>query len=509
MPDHGRTGRSRPASHSWERSDVRHLKLFSVRLGIEHLFVYSDVVAATLWDTDPPTTRASDVGSASGGTSQESIVVALRSLSELLESGVPAVQSYLRTLRRARARIAGAEAVALQALEAMAGPGADDPPSRPDTGGDGTGTDGGDKPPVADGSRDDPATSNDEPDAAPRPSQRELRASRLRAQRLRGFPRVALTLEAGDISVEQADLLSRCGLPLETIDELLALAISHGDTDQTRAQIRSAVAARNETDPAAAWLRQVDARSGSWWTGDDGMIHIHATLDPLTGAPLIAEADRRERELYHRVDKAVRFGGRTGRQRRADVLTSMLGGTPPVADATTTSPHATGSNNRPVSPAVHLVIRADHASGHHLRPVAHTTGGATVPGAAIAPLLDDAEIHAWIVDALGNPVGHATGRRHATRIQRLALAIRDGRCVWAGCDQPHSGCDAHHLDEWSTSHDSRLANLAPLCPNHHRRLHQMGGRLRPGKAIGEWHIERLDNHQLISTWTNPPPPWLN
>ncbi len=48
------------------------------------------------------------------------------------------------------------------------------------------------------------------------------------------------------------------------------------------------------------------------------------------------------------------------------------------------------------------------------------------------------------------------------------LAVRDGGCVFPGCDRPLAWCDAHHLRHWLHGGPTDLANLVLLCRAHHR-----------------------------------------
>jgi len=55
---------------------------------------------------------------------------------------------------------------------------------------------------------------------------------------------------------------------------------------------------------------------------------------------------------------------------------------------------------------------------------------------------------------------------------RRALAARDPRCGFPGCDARH--CDAHHVRHWAEGGDTRLDNLVLLCRRHHRAVHEGG-----------------------------------
>jgi hypothetical protein len=48
------------------------------------------------------------------------------------------------------------------------------------------------------------------------------------------------------------------------------------------------------------------------------------------------------------------------------------------------------------------------------------------------------------------PLDLGRSARLFDRRQRLALTLRDGGCVFPGCDRPPGWCEAHHVNPWST-----------------------------------------------------------
>ena len=122
------------------------------------------------------------------------------------------------------------------------------------------------------GEKDTPDDAGPEPPPAPKPSAKQRREAELRSLRLRRFPDVRRALEQGRISDEQADLLTESGLDADVIAELLRLAITHSDTDQTREQVKAARTARDEDDPVKALWRQVIARGGGVRVDDDNFV---------------------------------------------------------------------------------------------------------------------------------------------------------------------------------------------------------------------------------------------
>jgi hypothetical protein len=76
--------------------------------------------------------------------------------------------------------------------------------------------------------------------------------------------------------------------------------------------------------------------------------------------------------------------------------------------------------------------------------------------------------------------------------QRVALAVRDGGCVFPDCDRPLAWCEAHHLVHWLDGGPTDLDNLVLLCRAHHRAVHE-----------GGWRLQRQPDGRLTAT---PLPP---
>ncbi|HSK36268.1 MAG TPA: HNH endonuclease signature motif containing protein [Actinomycetota bacterium] len=72
--------------------------------------------------------------------------------------------------------------------------------------------------------------------------------------------------------------------------------------------------------------------------------------------------------------------------------------------------------------------------------------------------------------------------------QRVALAVRDGGCVFPDCARPLGWCEAHHLRHWLHGGSTDLANLALVCRAHHRAVHE-----------GGWRLQRHSDGRLTAT----------
>ena len=106
---------------------------------------------------------------------------------------------------------------------------------------------------------------------------------------------------------------------------------------------------------------------------------------------------------------------------------------------------------------------------------ADIVGGGTVNDSALRRLACDADIRRLVMNADGVPLDMGRKVRTATAAQRLALAARDGGCVFPGCGRPPSWCHAHHLDTWTDDEGpTDLSNLVLLCSSHHHLVHDHG-----------------------------------
>jgi hypothetical protein len=120
-----------------------------------------------------------------------------------------------------------------------------------------------------------------------------------------------------------------------------------------------------------------------------------------------------------------------------------------------------------------------HPTNHH----PGTDGGLAARLRAAAALLPPV-----LGGAPTQPLEVGRTSRVVTAAQRTALAIRDGGCVFPGCDRPLAWCEAHHLRHWLHGGPTDLENLALLCRTHHRTVHE-----------GGWRLHRDPDGQLTAT----------
>lgn len=250
---------------------------------------------------------------------------------------------------------------------------------------------------------------------------------------------------------------------------------------------KRARAMRDALDPIAAeerFAKQFAARSWRMWTDADGGHHaridfdaemaawVHAIQDaalrPRRGGPrFLTDEERAKAGMLER-------DPRTNEQLAYDLMMDVL-----RAGALASADDVFGARQ----PGVRLVAVKDAVGPRdafgRLLAVGHVEdGGEAVPGSVLDRALCATGSIIVTVDAHGNPLDLGREQRLYSARQRLTLAVRDGGCIWPGCDRPPSYCEAHHCDHWCEDQGSTdIDRGILLCRFHHLLLHNQGWRI--------------------------------
>jgi hypothetical protein len=415
----------------------------------------------------------------------ETVSIELRTRDELAGLDVPTLEAILRDTDRFNSRMAGFSAAVRSALgKARSGQpnpsGGGDRKSRP-------------APPSPDNGA-GPA-----PAPTPAPSTKAELKAIARSRRLDAHPDVADALEQGLINVEQADAIINAKVSKERTAELLAGAVDQ-NADETFEAVKAAERAEDGENNENRYRRQKANRSMLCGNNDAGMVWFNGELDPVTGQPIKDIFDAECRKQFQ-ADRLLSdpTKHRTARQIGADVFAAMMLGT--LTDTTETNTADVSSTK----PRFRINLTMDLADIGDDSAVAFTAAGAPVPVSMVRNNLCKAEILLWASSPDGKHYRLFTADRYANEHQKQCLALRDGGCVWRGCNMQASKCDAHHLKFRAEGGDTALENMALLCPTHHRKLHNMGALLWMGDTASDWHLVQDHSNRLIDQWSNPPP----
>jgi len=305
-------------------------------------------------------------------------------------------------------------------------------------------------------------------------------------------------LAAGELSVAHAAVLAAGtqDLPAATAahaEPVLLAAAYRLDPPRLR-QVVTHLHDVADPDGADARLQRQHERRGLWLAPTlAGMVAVDGLLEPEAGETLLAALEPLARPTAAEDD-------RSAAQRRADALTELArrnleggrlpqaGGVRPQVTVTVDlasllgHPDLPGAEGDWVGPLPAETARRLACDAALTRAVVtrhgHGDPGDGDPGDLAARLRTAT---ALLPPALGGappePLELGRTTRVISAIQRRALAVRDGGCVFPGCDRPLAWCDAHHLQHWLHGGPTDLANLALLCRAHHRAVHEGGWRL--------------------------------
>ncbi len=222
-----------------------------------------------------------------------------------------------------------------------------------------------------------------------------------------------------------------------------------GPREARRLAEAHAAAHRTAEDAERRRARLYERRSLTWRDSGDGMVEGRLVLTPL-------DARAVRNAITHIIGKPSKTDERTSEQRAADALVALCDA---YAKGT-----VTGGLEKPTVVIVH---RKDTGA-------TATTFDEQMTAMEFIQMCCDATIHDALQDAEGEILNLGRAVRTATRAQRLALAVRDLRCRWPGCEMPPGWCDAHHIIEWDPGGLTDLINLVLFCKHHHTTTHLPG-----------------------------------
>ncbi len=275
------------------------------------------------------------------------------------------------------------------------------------------------------------------------------------AAQLEWAPKVADKLKEGAITPEAAGLIldAAAETPVDH-GELLTAAEEEPD-DRFRRTLKDHINERtSDQELEERRAQQRRRRRASISEQSDGMFHLFAQLDPLTGnqvrAALVAKSD----ELFRNEDTTDRA---TAPQRFADALAGLIC-------------NNTGAG---APPGVELIVLADYDLLHEQITDARLADGTRLTEAETLATACDAKILPGIFNKhTGNVLLGRSHRKVSPRLRKRLIA-RDGGCI--GCSAHHKICEVHHLKHWSHGGETILENTCLLCWRcHHVRVHELG-----------------------------------
>jgi hypothetical protein len=310
------------------------------------------------------------------------------------------------------------------------------------------------------------------------------------ARQLPYLPDTASAFEHGDISSQHAGVVARSvemlvrggGDPSDAETLLLQEASQREPRDLFRWGL-SLVHQLAPQEMESEEERRVERRYLNLKEAFEGGCALEGYLDPERAARL-------KTALNGVLGPRHKGDERSAGQRRADALDEIVtqvldSGELPVRGGQ--KPHLTIT-------ATLETLRGDPGS-----PAALLDWGMPISGKALRRIASDAEITPILVNGKGDPLHVGRRYRTATPKMRKALAERDRRCVWPGCDRPPEWTQGDHKLPWARGGETEVEGmrlLCRLCRRRHsthyaeRRIMPIGAALELGSGRGGRHNRR-------------------
>ena len=211
----------------------------------------------------------------------------------------------------------------------------------------------------------------------------------------------------------------------------------------------------------------VEARSLTVSTADDGCVLLNCVLDKVGGAAV-------QTALEPLAKRAGKDDDRRRDRRLADALVDL-------AMNALDRGKPSGRPHLQVTTTLETLLDLPGA------PAAEMEFSLPISARAVERLACDCSVTRILLGSDSTVMEVGRARRVISGPQRKALHVRDGGCVWPGCDRPATWTSGHHLVHWIRNGPTDLQNLTLLCYRHHWMVHE-----------GEWQIVRTDEGDILT-----------
>ena len=280
------------------------------------------------------------------------------------------------------------------------------------------------------------------------------------------MPATAAGWESGQLGLGHASVIRKATATLDDelaaeIEAALAEAAPHITPGQLSDLATTVKAAAAPEDAEAAAKKNHDSQQLNISKTLHGMYRIDGWLDTEAGAEIAAALAAFTRK---RDPNLPAYADPIGR-RRAEALRQL---------ARHASSHAETCNGQPAAPRHSLIVAISLEALQTSLGAADIQGHGPITAAAARRLACDYGIIPAVLGTDSDILDLGTRNRLATPTQRRNIALRDGGCLFPGCDRPPAGCDAHHRKHHIDGGPTTEHNLDSFCSFHHHQVHEGG-----------------------------------
>jgi 5-methylcytosine-specific restriction endonuclease McrA len=317
------------------------------------------------------------------------------------------------------------------------------------------------------------------------------------ARALEALPLVAEALAGGQVSYAKVRAITRVATP-ETEARLLAVARA-GTAAHVERIVRGWRCVDRRAEARETALRHA-GRALHVRQDEDGMVVLRGRLEPEVGALLMQALAAARETLYQRArgrdgNVLVGHGNVSAEtpsmaQRQADALALLA----ETALHHGLDPGVPGERYQVVVHVDAQALAEPAQLGQSDQPGQSVLeDGARVSAETSRRLACDASRVVMRHDDDGRVVEIGARTRTIPPALRRALHHRDRGCRFPGCGV--SVCQGHHLRHWAHGGPTTLSNLAMLCRQHHRAVHEEGYQVARGPD-GGLRFRRPNGHPL-------------
>ncbi len=293
---------------------------------------------------------------------------------------------------------------------------------------------------------------------------KEAQAAADRGRACALLPSLHDALAVGAVSAGHADAVARAASQLDhdattafkELEGAIVAAASRSSVESFDREMRDLSRRLSQDDGLRHHQRLRQQRALRRWVDrQTGMCHTHVLLDPEADATLSVSLDAAIATERAKPD----VDGRTFEQLKADAFVALV----------------TGARGERRVPEVAVLIDLDTLRrGLHARSVCQTADGQPLPPDAVRRMACSADILPIVLDGRGVSLDVGRAKRMATSAQRAALRAMYATCAHPHCTVRFGDCAIHHVAEWTFGGVTALANLLPLCNEHHHLVHEGG-----------------------------------
>lgn len=322
-----------------------------------------------------------------------------------------------------------------------------------------------------------------------------------RANTLQQFPALEQAFVDGRISSAHIDAITRVAFHLDDSarqqltdrEAWINTIATHATPDNFARALKSEVARIHNDDGVSILERQrTDVTLKHWVDRESGMFCVNGRLDPESGLRFIGRLDNTVEQLFH---AAVPTNCPTDERKHGHLAALAL-----VALVDGSALSSSSPNSRAEVSVVIDLHTLTH--GLHDKSVIHTGHDVELPIETIRRMACEAEIIPVVLDSKGVVLDIGRASRLATRYQRKALEVMYPTCAIEYCNISNAQCQPHHIRYWRDDGTTDMNNLIPLCPEHHRCVHEGGWKLSLHGDSRQLCVTYPDGRSLTSSPTD-------